>query len=244
MAIAIVDVLRRHERIDEDRLALAFARRYVADPFRGYGPGAHEILSEIHSGRPWRDVAGEAFGGSGSMGNGSAMRVPPLGAYFADDEKRVVDEAIRSAVVTHANPDGQAGAVAVAVAAGWAARGGGDPHELFELVLELTPPGPTRAIVERAAGIPLDADPLAVILEIGSGLNTICADTVPFCLWAFARHQGDYTEALWTTVSVPGDRDTNCAIVGGLAAALTGIDGIPQDWLDAREALRHDLDLS
>jgi ADP-ribosylglycohydrolase len=35
MAVAIVDVLRRHERIDEDRLADAFAGRFSADPFRG-----------------------------------------------------------------------------------------------------------------------------------------------------------------------------------------------------------------
>jgi ADP-ribosylglycohydrolase len=178
------------------------------------------------------------------MGNGSEMRVPPLGAYFADDELRLVEEATRSAAVTHANPDGAAGAIAIAVAGGWAARGGGTPAGLFDLVLEVLPPGPTRAGVERAAGIPLDTDPLDVSLQVGAGLNTLCADTVPFCLWAFARHLGDYPEALWTTVSVPGDRDTNCAIVGGLAAALTGLEGIPPDWLEAREPLRHNLDLS
>jgi ADP-ribosylglycohydrolase len=243
MAIAIVDVLSRHGGIDEDRLATAFARRHARDPYRGYGPGAREILSEINAGRHWREVAGEAFGGSGSMGNGSAMRVPPLGAYFADDEVRLVVEAARSAVVTHANVGGQAGAIAVAAAAGWAARGGGSPAEVFDLVLDVTPQGPTRALVERAAGMPLETDPLTVSLDVGSGLNTICADTVPFCLWAFARHLGDYTEALWTTVSVFGDRDTNCAIVGGLAASLTGLEGIPREWLDAREPLRHDLDL-
>jgi ADP-ribosylglycohydrolase len=176
------------------------------------------------------------------MGNGSAMRVAPLGAYFADDEELLAVEAVRSATVTHAHADGQAGAVAVAVAAGWAARGGGDPATLFDVVLAATPPGPTRDGVERAAIFPRDADPLSA-LELGAGLHTICADTVPYCLWAFARHLGDFAEVLWTTVSVPGDRDTNCAIVGGLAAALTGREGIPPDWLAAREPLRHDLDL-
>jgi ADP-ribosylglycohydrolase len=65
-----------------------------------------------------------------------------------------------------------------------------------------------------------------------------------FCLWTFARHLGDYAETLWTTVSVPGDRDTTCAIVGGLAAALAGTEGIPSGCLAAREPLRHDLDLA
>jgi ADP-ribosylglycohydrolase len=242
MAVAIVDVLRRHERIEEDRLADAFARRFAADPYRGYGPGAIEILLEIRAGKPWSEAAGAAFDGKGSMGNGSAMRVAPLGAYFADDEERLVEEARRSAVVTHANPDGQAGAIAVATAAGWAARGGGDPKDLFELVLAATPSGPTRAMVEKVSGLALDADPLSVVLEVGAGWHVLCSDTVPFCLWVCARHLGDFAEALWTTVSVPGDRDTNCAIVGGVLAAMTGVEGIPSEWLAAREPLRHDLD--
>ena len=244
MATAIVDVLRRHASIDEDRLAEAFAARFAADPSRGYGPGAVQILEQMSRGLHWRAAAATAFGGLGSMGNGSAMRVAPLGAYFADDEDRLVGEAIRSAVVTHAHSDGQAGAVAVAAAAGWAARGGGEPQALFETVLAATPDGPTRQAVERVARIPLDEHPLTVALEVGAGLKTVCADTVPFCLWTFARHLGDYAETLWTTVSVPGDRDTTCAIAGGLAAALAGTEGIPPDWLAARERLRHDLDLA
>ena len=50
------------------------------------------------------------------------MRVAPLGAYFADALKTVVEQAQRSAEVTHAHPDGMAGAIAVAVAAAWAWR--------------------------------------------------------------------------------------------------------------------------
>ena len=244
MAVALVDVLRRHGGVEQEALAHAFARRHAFDPYRGYGAGAHDILRAIHSGRPWGEAAGEAFGGRGSMGNGSAMRVAPLGAYFADDEERLVEEATKSAMVTHAHLDGQAGAVAVAVAAGWAARGGGEATELFETVLAATPSGPTREAVAKASELPLDSDPLSIALEIGAGWNTLCADTVPFCLWVVARHSSDFCEALWTTVSVPGDRDTNCAIVSGIVAARTGPEGIPDDWLTAREPLRHDLDLS
>lgn len=147
-------------------------------------------------------------------------------------------------MVTHAHPDAQAGAIAVAVAAGWAARGPGEPRDLFDTVLAATPPGPTHEAIAKARELPLDSDPLSVALEIGAGWNTLCADTVPFCLWVVARHLGDFVEALWTTVSVPGDRDTNCAIVGGIMASLTGAEGIPDEWLAAREPLRHDLDLS
>src|SRR5206468_3681018 len=37
MALAVVDVLHRHGRVDRDDLAAVFARRYRADPSRGYG---------------------------------------------------------------------------------------------------------------------------------------------------------------------------------------------------------------
>ena len=64
-------------------------------------------------GAPWRTVASQAFGGEGSMGNGGAMRVSPVGAYFAEDLDAVVEHAAASAMVTHAHPDGRAGASTV-----------------------------------------------------------------------------------------------------------------------------------
>ena len=99
------------------RLAQVFARRYRREPRRGYGGTAHQILRAIGDGVHFATAAGQAFSCMGSMGNGAAMRVAPLGAYFAEDLAQVVAQARASAAVTHAHPDGQAGAIAVAVAA-------------------------------------------------------------------------------------------------------------------------------
>jgi len=60
---------------------------------------------------------------------------------------------------------------------------------------------------------------------------------VPFSLWCAARHLDDFTEAMWTTVSGLGDRDTTCAIVGGIVACAVGEEGIPKAWQSAREPL-------
>jgi len=62
-------------------------------------------------------------------------------------------------------------------------------------------------------------------------------DTVPLALWCAGERLDDYEEALWLTVSALGDRDTTCAIVGGVVAAYTGAGGIPGAWLRAREPL-------
>src|SRR5688572_19873953 len=122
MALAIAQVIQSRGHIDQDELAAEFARRYRRNPRRGYGATAHQILMAISSGRPWRVAAKVAFDGEGSMGNGAAMRVAPIGAYFADDPPDVVAQAARSAEVTHAHSEGIAGAIAVALAVAWAWR--------------------------------------------------------------------------------------------------------------------------
>ncbi len=42
-------------------------------------------LLTMRAGAPWREAAQAVFGGSGSYGNGAAMRAAPLGAALADE---------------------------------------------------------------------------------------------------------------------------------------------------------------
>lgn len=242
MALAVVEVLRRHAGIDQGELAELFARRYQADPYRGYGLSVRRVLERIAEGVPWRDAAGEVYGGSGSMGNGGAMRVAPVGAYFADDFEAVVAHARASAEVTHAHPEGQAGAVAVAVAAAWAwnVRDQSRPvpaEGMLTTARQYTPEGETHEGLDRALRLGLDTPVRSAAGILGNGSRITSPDTVPFALWCAARHLGNYPEALWATVSAEGDNDTNCAIVGAIVALANGIEAIPADWRGAREAL-------
>lgn len=236
MALSIVDVLEEGHGIDRDRLADFFGARYRLDPARGYGPGAHRILERIAAGEAWREVSSSAFGGGGSMGNGGAMRSAPIGAFFFDDLSKVAVEARHSAEVTHFHPEGQAGAIAVAVAAATVCAGCSSAPRLFETVLAHTPDGETRAGLEQAASLPLDYEIRTAVAALGNGSRIISQDTVPFAIWCVARHLGDYEQALWNTVAGLGDRDTTCAIVGGIVA-LDSSTTIPQTWLTPRESL-------
>jgi ADP-ribosylglycohydrolase len=238
MALAIDEVLAQAGRVDQDALAAAFARRYVAEPRRGYGGGAHTLLRQLADGVPWQTAAPALFEGQGSFGNGGAMRAAPLGAYFADDLNALVAAALASAEVTHAHPDGQAGAVAVAAAAAFACLGRDAPEGgLLAFAHAHTPPGATRDGIGYAASLPEGCSVRLAASALGTGALVSSADTVPFALWCAARCPHDFAEALWLTVAGLGDRDTTCAIVGGIVALAAGRGSLPAAWLAAREPL-------
>lgn len=234
MALAIVEVLDARCGIERDLLARAFARRYQKDPARGYGGGAHQLLTEIAAGRRWEHAARALFDGAGSFGNGGAMRAGPIGAYFADDLDAVVMHARWSAEVTHAHHEGQAGAIAVAVAAACATRG---VRDFFPEVLARTPAGDTSAGIERAARLPADTSIRQAASTLGTGARVSAMDTVPFALWAANRHQDHFEDALWTTVAGLGDRDTTCAIVGSIVAMSAAPKSVPEPFRDACEPI-------
>lgn len=239
MALSIVDVLDACGRIDQDRLAASFARRY--DPRRGYGSMAGILMREYQAGIRWQDAAPAAFAGQGSMGNGGAMRVPPVGAYFADDLERAAREADLSAEVTHSHREGQAGAIAVAVAAALAWQEGGGPRlpprEFITRAMDETPSGDTCSLLYRASKLRDDVDVAYVAAMLGSGRQVTAPDTVPFVIWCAAHFRDSFEEAMWNTVAGLGDRDTTCAMVGGIVALSVGDAGIPPAWRDAREPL-------
>lgn len=203
------------------------------------------ILRLIRAGTPWPVAAASAFDGQGSCGNGAAMRVGPVGAYFADSTARAAAHARASAEVTHAHPEGIAGAVAVAVAAALAARGRLDGYRpapdrlLAGVAAALDPATEVHRRVRRAAdllGRPLPQ----VVAALGNGSRVTAQDTVGFTLWVAATHLDDYPAAVGACVEAGGDVDTTAAIAGGVVAAYGGVGdpgGVPGDWLAAREPL-------
>ncbi len=235
-AAVLVRHLRSRGTVDCDALAVEFGEEYVRDSRRGYGMNAHDLLGAYAAGASWREEAGKSFNGTGSMGNGAAMRVAPLGAYFADDLQRVSHEAERSAVVTHTNPNGVAGAEAVAVAAAMFARGETDAEPVWRAVLDYTRPSMTRDYCEVASRIPRSATVEEVVRAVGSGSSVCAHDTVPFSIWSALREPRNYEEAMWFTVSGLGDRDTTCAIVGGILGASPDVE-LPRPWLRLWEGL-------
>lgn len=173
MGIAVTQTLEICGEVNQDDLAQRFGTKYAEDPHRGYGDTAHKILRAIASGTPWREVSPKAFGGSGSMGNGAAMRAAPVGAWFFDDPQQAAKQAVLNAEVTHMHIDGQAGAVAVAAALScqWQIEGTAESNRsaLMKTVLPSVPDSVTRNVLARALELPDEISFQEAAAELGSG---------------------------------------------------------------------------
>jgi ADP-ribosylglycohydrolase len=197
------------------------------------------VLAHVREGGDWRRASKRSFRGRGSFGNGAAMRVAPLGAFFAGDPERCRREARLSAEITHAHEEAIAGAIAVAAAAAlaWGKHGSDLPlgRSWLRQVRDLVPASLVRDRIELALALGAETATERAAEVLGNGSDVSAPDTVPFCLWVASWYSHDFHEAMWQTVSALGDRDTTCAIVGGIVSLQVGESGIPAEWREARE---------
>ncbi|MEA3327952.1 MAG: ADP-ribosylglycohydrolase family protein [Chloroflexota bacterium] len=174
-----------------------FARRY---PGRGYG-GNFSKWIWAENPQPYN-----------SWGNGSAMRVSPVGFAF-DRVEDVLAEAKRSAEVTHNHPEGIKGAQSTALAI-IMGRQGASKVEIREEISERFGYNLDRSLDDIRPGYTFDVS---------------CQGSVPEAIIAFLE-SSDYEDAVRKAISLGGDSDTIACIAGGIAEAFYG--GVPQDIVD------------
>lgn len=240
MAIAIYNQLQMHEGINQNQLADQFVINHDKDVNRGYGATARRILREIGEGGHWKEISQAAFEGMGSMGNGASMRASPIGAYYFDDIDRVKELAVKSAEITHSNIEGITGAIAVSIATAIATsiKMNNDeilPNEFINRIVDELPYTDTKSKIQKSITIPYSYNIETVKSILGNGKKIMVQDTVPFSIWCAANNLGNFKEALWKAVSILGDRDTICAIVGGITIMSTDEDEIPLEWIESVE---------
>lgn len=192
--IAIADSVLNHKSY-KDAL-VEWCQRYP-DPMGAYGPKFYDwIFSDDH--KP-----------NYSCGNGSAMRVSSIGWLFNDWEE-VVDEAKKSAEVSHNHPEGIKGAQCVAEVILWLR------HMRFKKT-------DIEEKVRKFYGYELP--PLKNIMRIGSEghFDGTCQETVPDALRCFID-SNDFEDAIRLAVMCDGDTDTKADITGAIAEAYYDID--------------------
>lgn len=191
LTVAVAETL-----LEEQQYAPTF--RYWGNRFVAVGYGK--------TFRKW--LRSPEMGPYNSWGNGSAMRVSPVG-WLLDDEETVRSEARRSAEVTHNHPEGIKGAQAVALAIFWA-RQDLSREELRQ-----------RIESHFAYDLQRSLDDIRPDYEF----DVSCQGSVPEAIIAFLESE-DFEDSLRNAISIGGDSDTIAAIAGSIAEAYYG--GIPE----------------
>jgi ADP-ribosylglycohydrolase len=186
LTVATADAILNHRPYAE--CYRKYARRYDV----GFGPGFLRWA--------WTDNAGPY----GSLGNGSAMRVSPVGWLF-DEPHDIVAQAKASAECTHNHPKGIKGAVATALMI-YSARTRKDKEILRRIMQDLS----------YETELSLDE------IRPTYGFDPTCPGCMPQ-VFRCVYEANSYEEAVRLAVSLGGDADTLACIAGSIAEAMWGI---------------------
>ena len=158
-------------------------------PFIGYGPMFFEWLTSSNP-QPYN-----------SYGNGSAMRVSPVG-WMAKNETEALELAKHTAEITHNHPEGIKGAQAVALAI-YLAKKGTSKDEI-------------RRTIHRKFGYNLKRT--CDEIRESYKFHATCQKSVPESIICFLESEG-YEDAVRLAVTLGGDADTMACIAGSIASA-------------------------
>lgn len=233
MAIPLLKSLEQFNDINQDYIAQEFAENYFNDRHRGYGPSMHRKLMNIKENGNWLEISKASFNGQGSMGNGGAMRVALVGAYFYDDLKKVTEAAKLSCEITHYHTEAVAGAISTAIATAICVREENftDKDNWLNEVIEYTPESDLKYKLIKIKTLPKSYHVKTIVSALGNGTKMTAQDTVPLTLWNVYHNINDFESTLWNTVSALGDRDTTCAIAGGISIMSSKEENIPKQWI-------------
>jgi poly(ADP-ribose) glycohydrolase ARH3 len=236
MMIGIAESLIENEGFDGEHMAGRFMENYSREPFRGYGPGPPRVFRMIRSGEAW-DKAAEKLYGGGSFGNGSAMRIAPVGVFYYDDIAKLKEIAYKSSQITHAHELGKEGAALQAYAIALATQA--DPslalqgNEFLRKLTDFLEHEVYRQRLESVEELLGEKDRSKVVAELGHGIEAF--NSVPTAIYSFLSHPNSFEEAVIYAISLGGDTDTIGAMTGAISGAYLGIEAIPGKWQERLE---------
>jgi ADP-ribosylglycohydrolase len=195
LTLAVADAILNE--IDYITALKTYGRKY---PNAGYGMSFYSWMQSPET-KPYN-----------SWGNGSAMRVSPVGFAFNSIED-VLRVAEKTATVTHNHPEGIKGAQATALSI-FLARQGADKKEIRQQIGHRFSYNLDR---------PLDEIRPHYLFDVS------CQGSVPESVIAFLESK-DFESAVRLAISLGGDSDTMGCIAGGIAQAYYG--KIPLEIID------------
>lgn len=187
---------------------------------RDYGESIHEWCRKYphpmgaYGGRFAQWVMSDNPQPYGSYGNGSAMRVSPIGMWF-DNQDDIYPEAEKSAACSHNHPEGIKGAQIIAWAVYWAVKSFDGPMTQEEMQNEIID-------IVSTGLVDGDYDSETDYENYRNKFDETCQGTVPVALDIIFQ-SNCFEDAVRKAVSLGADADTLGAIVGSIAEHIWGI---------------------
>lgn len=248
--------LVKHKEFNPQDVARNFSETFFASSSqRFYGGNVTTVFRELKKVNYCGDVyepATRQFNGSGSYGNGSAMRVSPVPLFHHNNINGIVKLAGEQSKITHTNPLGVNGAIlqALAIEKAMNAEEITDPamfcQELVQQLKEVSPTSDGLDVYEEKMNKVikfLQSDELVkesqVNTEIGSGVTAQAA--IPAAIFSFlycldknripslSEFNGLLRTAIYA-VAFSYDSDTVGSMACAIAGAYYGVDCIPEEW--------------
>ena len=238
MAMGLAESILQKKGIDQQHLGDTFSHYFYREPWRGYASGPPQIFSMVRQrGISYVEAAKSLFGGTGSLGNGAAMRIAPLGLFFHNSDQ-LYEEACASAEVTHAHPVGKDGAAVQAWAIAQAVRL--DPEKEFpkeRFIQNLIAFSRMAEIQEKMKLVQrlIREEVSPEIAAFRLGKSVAVDESMPFAVYSFLRYPKSFEDCLLCSILNGGDRDTLGAMACAISGAYLGIEAIPQSWRDKLE---------
>ncbi|ADL12858.1 ADP-ribosylglycohydrolase family protein [Acetohalobium arabaticum] len=244
MMIGVAESLISASGFDGADMAEKFVTNCNLD--RGYGAGTIEALNNIKAGSSWQEAGENIFDG-GSFGNGSAMRIAPVGVFYHTDYEELRIKAKKSSQITHAHPLGKTGAAIQALTVGYAVNQ--KPEADFSVTdyLDVLTEYIDFESVEYSQALSSIQDflknvPEPKVVRNKLGNDARAFNSVPTSIYSCLINTDNFKKAVTYAINLGGDTDTLGAMTGAIAGAYHGYNDIPSDWLDQLENRERGLD--
>jgi poly(ADP-ribose) glycohydrolase ARH3 len=224
--------------------------KWLDDPPIGAGYGCISSIKKLRYGIPWQEAA------SNSGGNGTAMRIAPIGLFYNKNIKELINAALKSSLITHTHPAASAGAIIIARAIAYLIdrepESGFSVDEFFNTIISSIS-GSQETIWQEFINI-LEKLKSNLHLSTEAGLikfsqvgvktpffieeflgkafvHPYTISTVVCSIFIFLKNLHSFKECIYELATAGGDCDTVGAIGGSLSGAYFGLKNIPNDLI-------------
>lgn len=181
------------------------------------------------------DIPSDSLHGPGDFcGCGTVMRCAPIGIFFHSDRDKRTEAAKLDATMTHDHADARDSSVMMCNMVADMFHDDEPFHSAWNQILnqDFEYDHIPRLCKEAAELAKDDSTSFADAIKLGT--SGTAHETLASALYCFLRYT-NFKDAVASAVLIGGDTDSRAAIVGALAGAKYGIQGIPKEWVEQVE---------